>query len=269
LRGIAAAAAAVVLLAAAPPAYDPVPAGSQTALVRRYVDALAARRYAAAFALLDAGGRAYFRNAANFAGTFTADGFAIVSYALAGARGNDVFRVYFVRESVRLDDPARDVAATANVIVPYGVAGSGAGARIKDLGRPWRAIATATSASASGLRVTVKKISFYEHQVALVVTFANVGNGFLTLLPYGRSVLRDADGAVYRPVVNANWVRSDRRFFLGVRLAADEQITGALSFATPRLDDRARRFTLTVGPNLRDGSGAPFALDVANLTVPA
>jgi hypothetical protein len=270
LRGIAAAVAAVVLLAAAPPGpYDPVPSGSQTALVRRYVDALAAQRYGAAFALLDAGARAYFRNAANFASAFTADGFAIVSYALAGTRGNGTFRVYFVRESIRLDDPARDVPASANVIVPYGVTGSGAGARIKDLGRPWRAIATATSATADGLRVTVKKVSFYEHEVALVVTFANVGNGFLTLLPYGRSVLRDADGALYRPVVNANWVRTDRRFFLGVRLAADEQITGVLSFATPRLDDRARRFTLTVGPNLRDGAGAPFALDVANLTVPA
>ena len=63
--------------------------------------------------------------------------------------------------------------------------------------------------------------------------------------------------------------RTDRRLFLGVRLASDEQMTGVLSFASPRLDDRPRRFSLTVAPNLRDGSDAPFALDVANVTPPA
>jgi hypothetical protein len=270
-RSIAAATAAVVLLAAAPQTrLDPVPAGSQTALVQRYVDALAAGRYADAYALLDAPARAYFRDARNFASAFTADGFAISSYALVGTRGNATFRVYFARESIRLRDPARDVAATATVTVPYGVIGSGATARIKDLGRPWRAVATSTAASSGGLRVTVKKVSFYAHAIACVVTFANVGNGFLTLLPYGRSVLRDDAGNVYHPIVNtATWKDTDRRLFLGVRLAADAQVTGVLSFASPRLDDRARRFTLTIAPNLRDGAGAPFALDVANVTAPA
>ena len=270
-RSIAAAGAAVVLLAAAPqPRLDPVPAGPQAALVRRYVDALAARRYAAAYALLDAPARAYFRNAQNFASVFTADGFAIASYTFVGTRGNAKFRVYFAREAIRLRDPARDVAATATVTVPYGVIGSDARARIKDLGRPWRALATSASATSAGLRVTVKKVSFYQHAIACVVTFANLGNGFLTLLPYGRSVLRDDAGHVYRPIVNTmSWNNTDRRLFLGVRLAADEQVTGVLSFASPRLDDTARRYTLTVAPNLRDGTDAPFALDVANVAAPA
>ncbi|HEV8019659.1 MAG TPA: hypothetical protein VGP41_00265, partial [Candidatus Lustribacter sp.] len=112
-RSIAAAGAAVVLLAAAPPALDAVPAGSQTALVRRYVDALAAQRYAAAFALLDPAARAYFRSARNFASGFLADGFAIASYTFVGTRGNSKFRLYFAREAIRLRDPARDVAASA------------------------------------------------------------------------------------------------------------------------------------------------------------
>jgi hypothetical protein len=270
-RSIAAAVAAVVLLAAAPaPRLDPVPAGPQTALVRRYVDALAAQRYADAYALLDTPARAYFRNAQNFASAFTADGFAIASYTFVGTRGNAKFRLYFAREAIRLADPARDVAATATVTVPYGVVGSDGRARIKDLGRPWRAIATATSATSGGLRVTVKKVSFYAHAIACVVTFANVGTGFLTLLPYGRSVLRDDGGHIYRPIVNtASWNKTDRRLFLGLHLAADEQVTGVLSFPSPRLDDRAHRFTLTVGPNLRDGASAPFALDVANVAAPA
>jgi len=269
-RGIAAGAAVLLLAAAPPQRLDPVPAGPQTALVRRYVDALAARRYAAAYALLDAPARAYFRNARNFASAFTADGFAIASYTLVGSRGNAAFRLYFAREAIRLYDPARDVAATATVTVPYGVIGSDARARIKDLGRPWRAFATSASASAGGLRITVKKLSFYEHAIACVVTFANLGAGYLTLLPYGRSVLRDDAGHAYPLIRNTtSWERTDRRLFLGLRLAADEQVTGVLSFASPRLDDRARRFTLTVAPNLRAGSDAPFALDVANLTPPA
>jgi hypothetical protein len=270
-RSIAAAGAAVVLLAAAPPPrLEPVPAGPQTALVRRYVDALAAGQYGVAYALLDAPARAYFRNARNFTSAFTADGFAITSYTFVGTRGNAAFRLYFAREAIRLRDPARDVAATATVTVPYGVIGSDARARIKDLGRPWRAFATSIASSSSGLRVTVKKVSFYQHTIACVVTFANLGNGFLTLLPYGRSVLRDDAGHVYRLIQNtATWKDTDRRLFLGVRLAADEQVTGVLSFATPRLDDRAQRFTLTVAPNLREGADAPFALDVAGVAVPA
>jgi len=270
-RSIAAAAAAVVLLAAAAPArLDAVPAGPQTAVVRRYVDALAAQQYAAAFALLDPAARAYFRNAQNFASGFTADGFAIASYIFVGTRGNARFRLYFAREAIRLRDPARDVAASATVTVPYGVIGADANARIKDLGRPWRAFAAPVSATAAGLRVTVKKVSFYQHAIACVVTFANVGDGFLTLLPYGRSVLRDDAGHVYRPIRNTtSWLDTDRRLFLGVHLAADAEITGVLSFSSPRLDDRARRFTLTVASNLRDGADAPFALDVPGITAPA
>lgn len=272
LRGIAAAAAAVVLLAAAAPArrLDPVPRGAQTALVHRYVDALAAQRYTAAYALLDAPARAYFRNARNFASAFVADGFAIASYTLLGTRGNTGFRLYFAREAIRLRDPATDAAATANVVVPYGVIGTGAAARIKDLGRPWRAFATAVSGSVSGLRVTVKKVSFYQHAIACVVTIANLGDGYVTLLPYDRSVLRDDAGHVYPLIRDArSWHDTDRRLFLGVHLASDAQITGVLSFASPRLDDRARRFTLTLAPNLRDGADAPFALDVAGVTAPA
>jgi hypothetical protein len=263
-RSIAAAVAAVVLLAAAPPAkLDPVPPGAQTALVRRYVDALAAQRYADAYALLDAPARAYFRNARNFASGFTADGFAIASYAFVGTRGNAAFRLYFTRESIRLRDPAHDVPATATVTVPYGVIGSDARARIKDLGRPWRAFAASASASSGGLRVTVKKMSFYARAIACVVTFANVGDGFLTVLPYGRSVLRDDGGRVYRPIVNtASWNQTDRQLFLGVRLAAGAQVTGVLSFAGARIDAGAQRYTLTLAPNLRDAAEEPFALDV-------
>jgi len=268
LRGIAAAAAAVVLLAAAPapaPRLDPVPAGAQTALVRRYVDALAGARYADAYALLDPGARAYYRNAQNFAGTFTADAFAVASYALIGTRGDARFRLYFARERIRVRDPARDAIGSATLTVPYGVIGSGAGARIKDLGRPWRAFASPAATVQNGLRVRVNKVAFYARSIVVVVTLANVGAGYITVLPYGRCVLRDNEGHVYRPIISGDFRQTDRRLFLGVHLAADEQITGALSFATPRLPDRVRRFTLTVGPNVREDGTAPFSVDIAGL----
>jgi len=125
------------------------------------------------------------------------------------------------------------------------------------------------SATANGVRVSIKKVSFYDRAIAVVVTIANVGAGAVTVLPYGRSVLRDGLGAIDRPIVDRNWVRTDRRLFLGVRLPADAQITGVLTFASPRLDERPRQFTLTLGPLLREGADAPFALDVAGLAPPA
>ncbi len=268
-RGIAAAAAAVMLLAAAPGALDPPPANAQTALVRRYVDAIAAQRYDDAYALLDAPARAYFRTARNYASTYAADGFRLRSYALSGARGDARFRLYLVREAIGVTDPARDAPASAVVTVAYGVLGTGTAARIKDLGRPWRAFAPATRAASAGLRVTVKKVSFYDRSIAVVVTLANVGNGYLTVLPYGRSVLRDDLGSIYRPIVDRTWARTDRRLFLGVRLAAGAQITGVLTFASPRLDDRARRFTLTLAPSVREGAAAPLAVDVPGIAEPA
>jgi hypothetical protein len=269
-RGIAAAAAVAMLLGAAPAArFGPPPPNAQTALVRRYVDDLAAGRYADAYALLDPAARAYFRSAPDYASTFTADGFGVASYVLAGARGDERFRLYLVREAIRLTDPARDTPANAVVTIAYGVIGTGAAGRIKDLGRPWRAFATGAAATAGGLRVRVKKVSFYDRAIAIVVTIANVGDGAITVLPYGRSVLRDDLGALYRPIVDRTWTHTDRRLFLGLRLAAGDQVTGVLSFASPRLDDRARHFTLTLAPSIRAGADAPFSLDVPGIAAPA
>jgi hypothetical protein len=258
---IVAALAGVALLAAPP--------GAQTSLVQRYVAALGERRYADAFAMLDDAGRAYYRNPVDFASGFNADGAAVLSATFTGVRGDAAFRVYFVRETLRLHDPLTDTTGTTTVTIPYGVAGANGSAHIKDLGRPWRARALYTAKTGSGLRVTVHKIAFYEHAIAIVATFANLGPGFLTVMPYGRSVLRDDAGAVYAPIVNTTWTQTDKRLFLGAHLAANAQIGGVLTFASPRLDDRVRTFTLTIAPNVRDGSAAPFSVDVSNIGPPS
>jgi hypothetical protein len=216
---------------------------------------------------LDPGAHAYFRSAANYAGIFLADGFAITAYRLVAARGDDRFRLYFVREHIRVTDPARDAGGTATITAPYGVVGDGAAARIKDLGHPWRAAAMHAVQRNAGVRVTVTKVAYYANAIAVVVTVANLGDGFVTLLPYGRSALRDDGGDVYRLIEHHDGTQTDRRLELGVRLAPNAQVTGVLSFGSPRLDDAARRFTLTVGPILRDGADAPFSVDVAGIVV--
>ena len=277
-RGIAAACAAVVLMGAAPappvrpmsanPA-GPIPASSQTEIVRRYLDALGARRYAAAYALLDAPGRAYFRTPANFASTFQADEFSLLSYTLRASDGSDRLRVYVVREHVRLRDPARNATGTATIDVTYGVLGSGTHARVRDLGRPWKSFAVSTTASSDALRVAVQKISFYGKRISVVVTIANLGTGFVTLLPYGRSTLRDDLGHVYHPAKIDAAARAARTFAFGAHLAANAQLTGALEFDAPRDATDARSFALTVAPNVRDGADAPFSVEVAPIVIPA
>jgi len=241
-------------------------AGSPPAFVTRYLTALHERRYADAFAMLEATQRAYFRSATNFASGFTADGASLETFAIVGVRGADARHVVFARERIALDDPAHDVRVTTTVVVPYLVAGGDAAARIgESAGRPWRAFAADAAATSGALRVTVKKLAFDTHDIRVVVTLQNDGDRFVTVLPYGRSVLRDDDGGVFHPLPELAPAIADRQLFIGVRLAPNSRYTGALAFATPLLDDRDRRFTLTLGPAVRDGADAPFAVDVAGV----
>ena len=96
VRTLAALVAAVALLGAAPAPrvnLGPVPNNAQTAVVKRYLDALKAARYTDAFALLNPAAKTYFRSADNFASVFTADDYSMTSYALSGSRGNARARV--------------------------------------------------------------------------------------------------------------------------------------------------------------------------------
>ena len=261
-RAIGAVLAAAPLLAAtpAPVRYGPVPDhNAQTTVVRRYVDALRDGRFDRAFALLSADERAYFGDAAAFAGVFAADGYALKRSTILGARGDDRARVYFVRERIAYVDHADDAHRELDATVPIGVVRERGTPRIKDPGKPYRAFACASSADASGLRVTVKKVDFYPDRIDVVLTFTNAGDGFVTVLPYGRSVLRDARGGVYRLIAGKDWTITDKRLYEGVPLAPDAQYTGSMAFATAqRFREADRGWSLTVAPALRDGSDAPF-----------
>ncbi len=257
----------VALLGASPApqsrlSYGPAPHNAQTAVVKRYVDALKAGRFDDAFALLTDEERAYFGNAASFKSVFDADGYVLKSAAILGARGDDRGRVYFVRERIGFVDHAADIRRELDATVPVGVLPERSGLHVKDPGKPYRAFASEATAEASGLRATVKKVDFFPDRIDVVITFTNVGDNFVTVLPYGKSVLRDDRGGVYRIVATKDWTVTDKRLYQGIPLAPNSRYTGSLAFSAGRLGEVKRTWSLTLAPSLREGSDEPFELTV-------
>jgi hypothetical protein len=242
--------------------YGPAPNNAQTAVVKKYVDALRAGRYDAAFAMLTDDERKYYGDAAAYRSVFAADGVVVRRASVAGARGDDRGRVYFVRERIAYVDHATDKRREVDATVPLGVLPEHGVLHVKDPGKPYRAFASASTANVSALRVTVKKVDFFPDRIDVVVTFANLGDNLVTLLPYGKSVLRDDRGGVYRILATKNWTITDKPLFQGVPLAPSSQYTGSLAFTAPRLGDVKRSWTLTVAPALREGADEPFEVTV-------
>jgi hypothetical protein len=261
LAALAFACAPASAWAHAPP--DNVPGNAQTVLVVRYLTAMRNAQYDAAFGCLDDAERAYYGDARNFASIYTADAYRITTFALVAARGDDRRgRVYFARETARFRDHAHDIDLTVRATVPVGVIREDGGWRIKDPGHPMRAFATRASANASGVRIIVKKMSFFPHRIEAVVTFVNTGARFVTVLAYGKSILHDAAGRPYRIIETKDWSLTDKTLFEGLRLAPDAQYTGTLAFTGESRSAGAQGFSLTVAPLLADGADAPFEIDV-------
>jgi hypothetical protein len=242
--------------------YGPVPRSAQTVVVKKYVASLRAGDYDSAFALLADDERKYFGSAASFRSVFDADGFVLKTASVVGARGDERGRVFFVRERFGYVDHADDTRRVMDATVPIGVLPEHGALHVRDPGKPYRAFASSSSADASGLRVTVKKVEFYPDRVGVVLTFRNLGDNVVTVLPYGRSVLRDDRGGVYRILATKNWLITDKRLYEGIPLAPNSQYTGSVAFGAPRLGDVKRSWTLTVAPALREGGDAPFELTV-------
>jgi hypothetical protein len=250
-------------LPAAQRGLDPVPRNAQTALVQAYLRALEDAQYAVAYRLLNAGARSYYRNPGNLRSIYLADAYRITDFSLLGTRGDDTRgRVYFARETARFRDHAHETDLRVTATVPVGVVPERDSWRIKDPGHPWRAFAAHASAQANGIDVRVKKMSFFARRIEAVVSFTNTGARFVTVLPYGKSILHDAAGHPYRLIETRDWSLTDKVLFEGLRLAPDARYTGTLAFACDPLDDAPRSFALTVAPLLADGADLPFAITV-------
>lgn len=242
---------------------QPVPQDGPTALVEQYLAALERAHYDAAFALLNAREQQYYRDADNFGSVYVADRYRVVAVHVLGMRSDaHVGRVYFVRETARFRDHARDADLTVTATVPVGVIRDQNRWAIKDPGHPWRAFASRASTIAGGVRLRVKKISFFARRIEAVVSVANESPSFITFLPYGRSLLRDSAGHVYRPIVTRDWSLTDKAFFEGLRLAPNAQYTGMLAFTCVPLSNERRTFALTFAPVLAAGADVPFSIVV-------
>ena len=258
----------LALIGAAPAPPGPPLGKLQRDILDRYITALGSGNYPAAFALLSSDEQRYFATADNFASVFRADHFKIGRYKVlrtssAGARGVLVV----VSENIEFFDYAHQSPATATARVDYGLLNESGSVKIKDPYHPWRVVVpNNASADVNKLRVTVRKISFFTGRVEFIVNFANYGDETVTLLPYGRSVLKDQSSAPYHLIATKLESLTDKNLYLGLRLAGSGQYTGALTFFTP---DRFRpkSLSLTLAPQLRDGADAPFSVDLPAIPV--
>ncbi len=225
--------------------------------------------YAAAFRLLNPAARTYFREAANLRSVYTADGFRVERFTIVGRRAGSSGAIVLVRETARFRDHAHDVTLRETATVSLGVVPVAGAWRIKDPGHPWRAFAPRALAARDGLTVSVKKVSFYARRIEAVVTFENRSPSSVTLLPYAKSILRDAAGTRYPIIETRDWSLTDKVLFEGLRLAPSAEYTGTLAFSCGPLDDRPRRFSLTIAPILFAGADLPFSLDVSRIAATA
>ncbi len=250
-------------LAASPLAAGAALSAPQRAVLVRYLTALQHQQYAAAFALLSPAQRRYFGSPGNLASAYEADRLRIGTFQVLGSTTVPAAgTVAVVREHLRFFDHAHQTSASFDANVRYGIVAGPAGPAVKDPYHPWHASLPANaSGEKDGLRATVRKLSFFTGRVELVVTFANYGSQTVTLIPYGRSVLRDDGGRAYVPIATKIPGLTDKTLFEGLRLAPSAQYTGALTFPTA---DRfaPRHLAITFAPNLTDGADAPFELAV-------
>jgi hypothetical protein len=261
-----------ILLAACAGTLLPAPAHAalqpaQRALLQQYVGALQAGRFDRAFALLSPDEQRYFRTPANLASIYQADGIKIDGFTIVGSTSDKLGTVAIVSERIEFFDQRRQSPAHATAKVAYGILQGVHGLAIKDPLHPWRALAPhGFAATVNGVNVTVRKVSFFTGRLELVATFANVGATTVTLLPYGRTVLRDQNGKSYPPIASRLAGLTDKTLYTGLRLAPQAEYTGLMSFLTPD------RFTptslnLTIAPVLADGADAPFEIPLPALAV--
>ncbi len=240
----------------------------QRALLHRYLDAVAAGRFDAAFAVLSDDERRYFGSAANLASVYAADRFKLDSYRILASKSDPPLgAIAIVSEHIEFFDQARQLPASATAKVVYGIVSGKHGLGIKDPYHPWRVVAPdGLSVTANDVKVTVRKISFYTGRVEVLATFENRAGQTVTFLPYGRTVLRDENGKAYVPIASRAAGLTDKTLYTGLRLPFSGRYTGAIAFYTP---DRftPKSLTLTVAPALFDGADAPFELDFPALPI--
>jgi hypothetical protein len=250
----------VAARAAIPPA--------QRSILTRFLRALHAQNYPAAYALLSKPERSYFGSASNYASSYLADRIKLDSYRLVATTQTAQGTIAIVSERLEVFSPRLQTSGSVTSKFAYGIVTVGGELGIKDPYHPWRALVPANwSTTASGVTVIVRKLSFYTGRIELLLTFQNRSDVTVTLLPYGRSVVRDSEGGVHHPIETKLAGLTDAELYKGVRLAPGSQFTGAMTFFT---SDRFMPAALsaTIAPLLADGADDPFALELPDFPIP-
>jgi hypothetical protein len=242
---------------------------AQRSILQRYLSALVAGRYDTAFALLSPTDRKYFRSSANYASIFAADRLKLDGFTIVSSKSDKLGTVALVSERIEFFDQRVQSPGKATAKVAYGIVRAPQGLAIKDPFHPWRALAPADlNATVNGVQIAVRKLSFYTGRIEVVASFANRGDTTVTLLPYGRTVLRDQNGKSYPAIASRYPGLTDKTLYTGLRLAPNAQYTGLMTFLTP---DRftPKSLSLTFAPALDDGADAPFEIPLPAYTLPS
>lgn len=261
-------AALMVLLQAGAVFAAPAASAAETALA--YVRALGGGDYAKAYALLDAGSQRYFGSLDNYRSVWTSDRFAAGGAKVlktSAVRGGEVVTV---REHVAYFNHGTQRIARGTMTTPYTVIRQRGAYRVIDGGHPYRSFVPtgAIASDAGGTRVIMREMAFYPRRIEVTLTFENASNGFVTFLPYGRTLLREGTTRYY-PLATHDWLLTDRQLFLGLRLAANARYTGQINFAVSRrAGDGAHTFALIVAPALPAGADRPEEFRLPPIMVP-
>lgn len=245
------------------------PSGPAVDAVLAYVRALGSGDYPRAYALLSTQDQKYYGSVDNYASVWKADRFTVSKASAIALRTLQNTPVVVIRGDGSFFDHGRQAVRATTFTLPYAYVKEGGRIRVRDADHPYRAVLPAADVDGNGVRLTVRKLSFYLRRIEAVVTYVNHGDGFVTFLSYRRTVLKD-DQQIYPIYETRNWLLTDQQLFLGLRLADGARYTASLNFeANGRLDDRARTFSLSVAPALRDGEDQPFGLEFPPIAVPA
>ena len=246
------------------------PHGPAVEAALAYARALGTADYTKAYALLSHSAQRYFGTAENYISVWKAERFSASDFRALALEPTKNAQIVTVRQKIRYYNHGQQRGMQGRLVMRYAVVKEAGVYRVADDGHPYRSVVPDKSAiDRSGVKLVVQELAFYPRRIEIAVTFENDSRDFVTFLPYGRTVLRD-ESTVYRPLVTRNWLLTDRRLFLGLRLAPNARYTGQIDFLTRgRLDDRARTFTLNVAPALREGADQPEEFGLPPIAVPA
>lgn len=245
-------------------------AGSAGDVALAYVRALGSGDYAKAYGLLAADSQRYFGNLDNYRSVWTCERFSATraqALKVSPAPGGTIVTL---REQIAYFNHGTQRMAHGTITAPYLVIRERGSYRVLDGGHPYRSFVPngAIAADANGARIIVRELAFYPRRIEVTLTFENDSNGFVTFLPYGRTLLTDGT-ARYHPLATRDWLLTDRQLFLGLRLAADARYTGQINFAVSRrAGDGPHTFALVVAPALAAGAERPEEFRLPPIIVP-